>query len=212
MCKYYDAMKQAPKWALREITAGRLKGKTDINPQWRYEKLTEVFGTCGDGWKYEVVDFQTVPAANGEIAAFAKINLYVKIDGKWTDPIPGVGGSMLVEQEKNGLHTNDECYKMAVTDALSVAGKMLGLAADVYKGLWDGTKYKELPKELTIDERCNAFINYITTATMAQLNDEKVKAKFNALCKDAGADKAEQLNKAWQCRLAAIAPLEGNNA
>lgn len=212
MCKYYDAMKQAPKWALREITAGRLKGKTDINPQWRYEKLTEVFGTCGDGWKYEVVDFQTVPAANGEIAAFAKINLYVKIDGKWTDPIPGVGGSMLVEQEKNGLHTNDECYKMAVTDALSVAGKMLGLAADVYKGLWDGTKYKELPKELTIDERCNAFINYITTATMAQLNDEKVKAKFNALCKDAGADKADQLSRAWNARLASLSTTEGNNA
>ena len=66
--------------------------------------------------------------------------------------------------------------------------------------------------ELSIDERCNAFINYITTATMAQLNDEKVKAKFNALCKDAGADKAEQLNKAWQCRVASLAPLEGNNA
>jgi hypothetical protein len=47
---------------------------------------------------------------------------------------------------------------------------------------------------------------------MAQLNDEKVKAKFNALCKDVGADKAEQLNKAWQCRVAAIAPLEVNNA
>ena len=66
--------------------------------------------------------------------------------------------------------------------------------------------------ELSIDERCNAFINYITVATMAQLNDEKVKAKFNALCKDAGADKAEQLNKAWQCRVASLAPLEGNNA
>lgn len=66
--------------------------------------------------------------------------------------------------------------------------------------------------ELSIDERCNSFINYITTATMAQLNDEKVKAKFNALCKDAGADKAEQLNRAWQCRVASLAPLEGNNA
>lgn len=65
--------------------------------------------------------------------------------------------------------------------------------------------------ELSIDERCNAFINYITVATMAQLNDEKVKAKFNALCKDAGADKAEQLNRAWQCRVASLAPLEENN-
>ena len=30
---------------------------------------------------------------------------------------------------------------MAVTDALSVAMKMLGLGADVYAGLFDGTKY-----------------------------------------------------------------------
>jgi hypothetical protein len=66
--------------------------------------------------------------------------------------------------------------------------------------------------ELSIDERCAAFINFITTATLTQLNDDKVKAKFNTLCKDAGADKAEQLNKAWQCRLMAITPLEGNNA
>ena len=66
--------------------------------------------------------------------------------------------------------------------------------------------------ELSIDERCNAFINFITVATMAQLNDERYKAKFNNLCKEAGADKAEQLSRAWQCRLAAITPLEGNNA
>lgn len=215
MCKYYDQLKQAPKWALREITAGRLKGKTDINPQWRYEMMTMVFGTVGQGWKYEVIDFQTIPSGTGEIAAFAKINLYVCIDGKWSDAIPGVGGSMFVEREKNGMHTNDECYKMAVTDALSVAMKMLGMAADVYKGLWDGTKYKQLPedkKPLTIDERCNAFINFITTAGLAQLNDEKIKTRYNNLCHDAGADKAEQLSRAWQYRLASLAPLEGNNA
>lgn len=66
--------------------------------------------------------------------------------------------------------------------------------------------------ELSIDERCNAFINFITTAGWAQLNDEKIKTRYNNLCKDAGADKAEQLSRAWQCRLAAIAPLEENNA
>lgn len=66
--------------------------------------------------------------------------------------------------------------------------------------------------ELSIDERCNAFINFITTAGWAQLNDDKIKTRYNNLCHDAGADKAEQLSRAWQCRLAAIAPLEGNNA
>ena len=87
-----------------------------------------------------------------------------------------------------------------------------GTTPDMIKPQTPAPKPQPHKPELSIDERCNAFINYITVATMAQLNDEKVKAKFNALCKDAGADKAEQLNKAWQCRVASLAPLEGNNA
>lgn len=196
MCDIYNKLKQAPKWALREITAGRLKGKTDINPQWRYEKLTEIFGTCGEGWKYEIVDFKTIPAAGGEIAAFAKVNLYVKLHDIWSEPITGVGGSMFVEMEKNGLHTNDECYKMAVTDALSVATKMLGMAADVYKGLWDGVKYKQLPPEPkapTLEERVNAFKEFMHKATLEQMNSESYKQKFDALCKELGEEKAGQL-------------------
>ena len=57
--------------------------------------------------------------------------------------IPGIGGSMFVASEKAGLRTNDECYKMAVTDALSVAMKMLGVGADIYMGRYDGSKYAE---------------------------------------------------------------------
>jgi hypothetical protein len=57
---------------------------------------------------------------------------------------------MLVEIEKEGkpeerLHTSDEGYKMAVTDALGTALKMLGVGADVYAGRWDGSKYKDEP-------------------------------------------------------------------
>jgi hypothetical protein len=87
-----------------------------------------------------------------------------------------------------------------------------GTTPDLIKPQTPAPKPQPQKPELSIDERCNAFINFITTATMAQLNDERYKAKFNNLCKEAGADKAEQLNKAWQCRLAAITPLEGNNA
>ena len=65
--------------------------------------------------------------------------------------------------------------------------------------------------ELSIDDRCNAFINFITTAGLAQLNDDKIKTRYQNLCRDAGSDKAEQLSRAWQCRLASLAPLEGNN-
>jgi len=138
----YNTLKQPPKEALRTIEAGRLRGKTDINPQWRYMAMTEQFGPCGVGWKYGVTQVWNEPAGDGQIFAFATINLFYKIGDVWSDPIPGLGGSMLVEKEKAGLHANDEGYKMAITDALSTAMKMLGVAADIYAGLWDGTKYR----------------------------------------------------------------------
>ena len=137
----WDALNRPPKSALKPIKAGRLKGMSDINPQWRYRALTEQFGPCGFGWKYEVNRLWLDPGANGEVIASAQISLYVKLDDKWSEPIPGIGGSKLIAKESMGAHSNDEAYKMAITDALGVAAKMLGVAADVYMGLWDGSKY-----------------------------------------------------------------------
>jgi len=142
----YNAFKQPPKEALRAIQGGRLAGKTDINPQWRYKAMTEQFGVCGVGWKYEIVRVFSEPASEGQVFAFAEVKLFIKQGEAWSDPIPGYGGSMLVEKEKAGLHTSDEGYKMAITDALSTAMKMLGVAADIYAGLWDGAKYRDAPK------------------------------------------------------------------
>ena len=47
---------------------------------------------------------------------------------------------MFVAKESSGLRTNDEAFKMALTDAVSVACKALGIGANVY---WekDRTKY-----------------------------------------------------------------------
>ena len=140
----WNAMRSLPPEALRPITGGRLKGKTDINPQFRYQVMTEQFGPCGVGWKYEIVRVWNEPGPANQVFAFAEILLYIK-QGEWSEPIPGVGGSMLVEQESSGLHASDEGYKMAITDALSVAMKMIGVAADVYAGLMDGSKYKQTP-------------------------------------------------------------------
>ena len=42
--------------------------------------------------------------------------------------------------ERGGLYTSDECFKMATTDAISVACKQLGIGADIYWGA-DSTKY-----------------------------------------------------------------------
>lgn len=140
----YNAVRECPQNALRAITAGRLKGKSDINPMWRIKALTEQFGACGIGWFYEITKQWTEDGANGEKAAFVNINLYIKHGDEWSKPIQGTGGSAFIAAERNGLYTSDECYKMALTDAISVACKALGFAADVY---WaqDNTKYNQQP-------------------------------------------------------------------
>lgn len=127
----YEKMRSVPQEARKQIAGGRLKGFTDINPMWRIKKLTETFGPCGFGWYTDEVERWT-ESSNGVVGAFVKIHLYVKMNDEWSRPIVGIGGSSLVAQEKSGLVFSDEAFKMAYTDAISVACKALGMAADVY--------------------------------------------------------------------------------
>ena len=128
----YTQCCSTPQNALKPITAGRLKGMSDINPMYRIQKLTEVFGACGFGWKYTIVNKEIMDGANGEKVAIVDINLYVKWNDEWSEAIPGTGGASFIANERNGAYTSDEFYKMALTDALSVSCKALGIGADVY--------------------------------------------------------------------------------
>ena len=136
----YKKVRAVPEIAQKEIKGGRLKGMTDINPMWRIKTLTEQFGICGIGWKPEIVRTWLDIGVGNEVVANVEIKLYVKVDGVWSDGIPGIGGSRFVAKETGNLFTDDEAYKKAYTDALSVACKSLGIGADVY---WekDSTKY-----------------------------------------------------------------------
>lgn len=146
----YEKVRHVPNEALKAINGGRLKGMSDINPMWRIKMLTEVFGLCGVGWKTKIVDRRLERGSGEEVVCFVDIELYVKVDGQWSEPIPGMGGSSFVTQERNGLYTSDECFKMAYTDAISVACKSLGFAADVYFAK-DRTKYSTHEEETKQD-------------------------------------------------------------
>lgn len=138
--KIYDSVRDVPKEAQKTIKGGRINGMTDINPMWRLKKLTETFGVVGFGWKYEIVRMWIEKGANNEESAFVQINLFVKQGEQWSEAIPGIGGSSFVANESKGLYTSDECYKMALTDAISVSCKSLGMGADIYFAA-DRTKY-----------------------------------------------------------------------
>lgn len=146
----YEKVRSVPQNAQKEIKAGRLKGMTDINPMWRIKVLTEQFGICGIGWKTQIVRTWIDEGSNDEKITNVEILLYIKVDGQWSEGIPGIGGSKLVAKESSGPYTDDECYKKAYTDAISVACKALGVGADIY---WnDNTKYTVKEEEpLTYD-------------------------------------------------------------
>ena len=144
----YNQVRSVPSDAITPITGGPMKGKSNINPQWRLEKLTELFGPAGIGWKVEQVARWSETTGHGEVAVFCEVNLYVKQGEQWSAPVFGQGGNMLMRrstewvngQPVTAVHIDDEAYKKAYTDAISVACKALGFAADVYYKE-DETKY-----------------------------------------------------------------------
>jgi len=173
----YNAVKTVPQSALKIIDFGKLKGKYDISPQWRWEILTEVYGICGVGWYFDIVDTKEVLVeATGETMLYVKVNLYIKDGDEWSKPIPGYGGDFLIYKDKNGYHGNDEAFKMAVTDALGTAAKMIGVGADVYRGLQDtkiNAAAEKEKKEKEFDPH-NAYAIILKMANEHGLNEEQV--------------------------------------
>jgi hypothetical protein len=143
----YNRFRDVPQEAKKTIKGGKLNGFTDINPMWRIKKLTEEFGECGFGWYYEEAE-RWKETCGQEVAVFVKINLYIKRNNEWSAPIMGVGGSKMVQLFKGGevVDFSDEAYKMALTDAISIACKALGMGADVYFAN-DRTKYESQPEQ-----------------------------------------------------------------
>ena len=88
----YNAFAGVPENAKKPIQAGKLKGKTDINPMWRIKTLTAAFGPCGFGWTTKITE-HWIERDGGESSAWVRLELRVKVNGQWSEPIEGIGGS-----------------------------------------------------------------------------------------------------------------------
>lgn len=180
----YNKVRAVPDSAQKPISAGRLKGFTDINPMWRIKTLTEIFGPAGEGWTYKIINREILPAGDtGERAAIVEIELRVKDStGSWGEPITGIGGSMYIAIQKGKQYVDDECYKKALTDAIGVAAKALGVGADVY---WqkDASKYNPIQAD---DEAAPAAPKPVGRPKLTP-EEEKRKAMAVELLRKAGA-------------------------
>lgn len=189
--RFYNQGREVPADALKEIKAGRLKGMSDVNPMWRMKRMTEIFGPVGFGWKYEIVK-QWTETYGDEVKCFCIVNLYVRDPEtkEWSEAIPGSGGSAIVSVERNGKYVNDEGYKMALTDALSIAMKPLGIGGNI----WYGPKAKghnESKYEASTRENADqsqqrqgtlavAFTGAQLTQAIQEMNATTTEAEFQA--------------------------------
>jgi len=143
-----DWSTDTPKEALKQFNRKGFRG-TAIDPTYRFERLTQLFGPNGQGWGFHISkqwreDFEGVPVV------FVQGFLWYldPKDGKRCETSEQIGGTV-------AIRTPDEAYKMSITDATTKCCQLLGLAADVYKGSQDGSKYfvgDEQPTE-TRDQR-----------------------------------------------------------
>lgn len=141
---YWSQLQETdPRYTKQFTRGGGFKG-TDINPTWRFKRMTEVFGPCGLGWGWSIDQplFRTV---GDKEVVFVGVSV-------WWRPQPDPKS----EQFHTGIQyggtelsgrTPDEALKMAVTDGLGKCMNALGLAADIYMGLFDDSKYREALEE-----------------------------------------------------------------
>lgn len=127
---------------------------TATNGTYQARKATEVFGPCGIGWGFEVLDEKYVSGhaigfdANGNslgttVVHVVRLKLWY-VYGQSKGEITQFGQTTFVGlTESRELFHDEDAPKKSVTDAISKCLSLLGFSADVYLGLYDDNKYVE---------------------------------------------------------------------
>ena len=137
----WNRLKRTDPRATKPFTrSGGFRG-TQIDPAWRLQMMTEAFGPVGQGWGYEQVEWTVI-----ERMVFACVRAWYRdpATGEKCFTGPQWGGTELMRRRRDGgEEPNDEAFKMSVTDALGKCLLEVGLAADIYLGQFDDSKYRE---------------------------------------------------------------------
>lgn len=87
---------------------------------------------------------------------------------------------MYISKEKNGLYTDDDCFKKALTDAISVAAKAIGIGGKVHFEK-DPTKYDQRD---TTGNKSKGTEKPKEDPFIEGLKDDERKADIAAVCKE----------------------------
>jgi len=129
---------------------------TSIKAAYVIERLNEVFGPCGIGWRYVHSPFEEMHTDNGRVEIVTEVAFQYRFpvrddcggcapvvwdaqaggwafrasNGDWSEPILACGGKSV--GKGGAAHT--DARKSAVTDGLTKAASMIGVGHEVFKG------------------------------------------------------------------------------
>ena len=128
---------------------------TAIKPTYLMRKATEMFGPCGEGWGWTVLEdrfdeggplqaptkeWPGAPLINAKLHTL-KIQLwYMSSDGKKCT-VEHYGHTPFVHLQKGKIVTDWEAAKKSLTDAIGKCLQPLGFSADIHMGLFDDAAY-----------------------------------------------------------------------
>ena len=133
----------------KPITGKDYRG-TSPNPHYVIQCLTEMFGPVGVGFGWEVEQDEFTPIGE-EVLHWCRIRFW------HTDRSNGFsayGQTKALMKTKNGLRLDEDAPKKSLTDAITKAASQIGIAANIFLGRWDDSKYvAEVNAEYRHEER-----------------------------------------------------------
>lgn len=135
--RFLALSKPFEKSAYKDVNFGRTF--TSIDAYHIIERLTEVFGLCGEGWGFGELKFERL---ENSVACIGSIWY-----GKEKALVHAVGDAQVI---KNNLA---EAYKKAQTNLISKAASFIGVGLSVYKGQGIDCPYRDRESESKVNKR-----------------------------------------------------------
>ena len=135
----WDAVEKTPPSKTKAITGKPYKG-TSPQPYYLIRRATEVFGPCGIGWGFTIIDERLEDGSPNVRIHIARVRVWYEWNGKRGE-VEHVGQTVFCGSNKNGPFTDEDAPKKSVTDALVKALSLIGFAGDIFSGRYDDSKY-----------------------------------------------------------------------
>lgn len=219
--RIWDQVNTTDPSATKNFTGmGGFRG-TAIKPTYLMRKATEVFGPCGEGWGWTVLEdrfdeggplqaptkeWPDAPRINAKLHTL-KIELWYLGKGGQKCTVQHYGHTPFVLLQQGKIITDWEAAKKSLTDAIGKCLQPLGFAADIHMGMFDDAAYVEAVRDEVALEKAEDKVEEEERQKQARL--DYIQSVVDLL---KGAQSANELKKIHDVAVKKLAARNDNKA